>query len=70
MYEVLITVLDACILLWLVGTWFYEGHHRRCTVIAKCPTCGGESSIPCGSEKCHGEGREGDGGSQRPEAAR
>ncbi len=41
-------ILDALILLWLIGTWFYEGHHRRCTVIVKCPKCGEESG-----DKCH-----------------
>lgn len=44
--ETLTAILDALILLWLVGTWFWEGHHRRCTVISRCPTCGGESDVP------------------------
>lgn len=42
-------VLDALILAWLVATWFYEGHHRRCTVLTRCPHCGAESSTPCAS---------------------
>jgi hypothetical protein len=40
-------VLDALILIWLIGTWFYEGHHRRCTVIVKCTHCGKESDHVC-----------------------
>lgn len=42
-------VLDFLILAWLVCTWFYEGHHRRCTVIARCPACNVLSSVPCDS---------------------
>jgi hypothetical protein len=42
-------LLDLGILLWLIGTWFYEGHHRRCTVLTKCPKCGKESSLRCHS---------------------
>lgn len=42
-------ILDFLILAWLVGTWFYEGHHRRCTVITKCPLCGGEGEVKCES---------------------
>lgn len=51
MIETLTMLLDFCILTWLISTWFYEGHHRRCTVITKCPTCGGEAAVPCGSCK-------------------
>jgi hypothetical protein len=40
---------DGLILAWLVGTWFYEGHHRRCTVIVRCPKCGEQTSTPCSS---------------------
>jgi len=40
-------ILDFLILAWLVGTWFYEGHHRRCTVIVTCDKCGCDSSAPC-----------------------
>lgn len=40
-------VFDLLILAWLVGTWFYEGHHRRCSVIARCDKCGHESSNNC-----------------------
>ncbi len=28
---------------------FWEGHHRRCTVISKCPQCGAESDVHCAS---------------------
>lgn len=48
-------ILDFLILAWLIGTWFYEGHHRRCTVITKCPKCGDEESIHCASGKHQGE---------------
>ena len=40
-------VLDACILGWLIVTWFYEGHHRRCEVQLHCPNCGAESKVRC-----------------------
>ena len=43
-------VLDALILSWLVATWFYEGHHRRCSVIARCEVCGRESDLACQSK--------------------
>lgn len=46
-------VLDALILAWLIGTWFYEGHHRRCAVVVRCPKCGEETAAPCDSGK-HG----------------
>jgi hypothetical protein len=35
-------LLDVAILCWLVGTWFYEGHHRRCSVLVRCDKCGNE----------------------------
>lgn len=44
-------IFDALIFLWLVGTWFYEGHHRRCTVLSKCPACGETTTEPCHSGK-------------------
>lgn len=40
-------VLDLLILLWLVGTWFYEGHHKKCKVTVTCPHCGTESEQAC-----------------------
>ncbi len=42
-------ILDLMILLWLMATWFYEGHHRRCTVIQRCPKCGEEKAVHCAS---------------------
>ncbi len=52
-------ILDFLILAWLVATWFYEGHHRRCTVIQRCPKCGKESDARCasGDHQCeiHGD---------------
>lgn len=29
---------------WLVGTWFFEGHHKRCQVdvLVTCKHCGAE----------------------------
>lgn len=47
MMEYLVAALDFFILAWLVATWFYEGHHRRCTVIARCPSCGKQHDIDC-----------------------
>ncbi len=44
-------VLDALILAWLIGTWFYEGHHRRCSVVCRCDKCGVETAVPCASCK-------------------
>lgn len=41
------TIFDAAILIWLIGTWFYEGHHKRCEVEITCPTCGGASTTTC-----------------------
>jgi hypothetical protein len=49
MAETATVILDLLILLWLVGTWFYEGHHRRCTVITRCPKCGNVDSVHCAS---------------------
>lgn len=40
-------VLDGLILVWLVGTWFYEGHHRRCAVVVVCGKCGAENEHTC-----------------------
>jgi len=39
--------LDAAILFWLIGTWFYEGHHRRCKVEVVCPKCGENHNECC-----------------------
>lgn len=32
-------VFDAAILIWLIGTWFWEGHHKKCTVLVECAQC-------------------------------
>lgn len=45
------TALDALILLWLVGTWFYEGHHRKCEVHSVCSKCGDHSDVSCTASK-------------------
>jgi hypothetical protein len=52
MMEYIVAGLDLAILLWLVSTWFYEGHHRRCTVITRCPKCGAEGTTRCASGDC------------------
>lgn len=44
-------ILDAAILFWLVGTWFYEGHHRRCSVALLCPKCGSSTEAHCGEDQ-------------------
>lgn len=49
--DTVVVILDACILLWLVGTWFYEGHHKRCTVETLCPCCKEKSSVDCCANK-------------------
>lgn len=38
--ETYVAVMDTLILAWLVGTWFYEGHHRQCEVEVTCNHCG------------------------------
>lgn len=47
MIETFICTIDVLILAWLVGTWFYEGHHKRCKVTVECPHCGETSEQPC-----------------------
>lgn len=39
-------VADVFIAAWLVGTWFFEGHHKRCKVdvLVTCKRCGNEFS--------------------------
>jgi hypothetical protein len=51
----LAVALDAAILLWLVFTWFYEGHHKRCKVEAICPVCKHDSIIDCCATKEKGD---------------
>lgn len=40
-------VLDALILAWLIGTWFFEGNHKRCKVIVSCEHGGKEVAHDC-----------------------
>jgi hypothetical protein len=44
-------VLDAAILTWLIFTWFFEGHHKRCSVELKCPNCGMTSDVHCQADR-------------------
>lgn len=44
-------VLDFLILLWLVATWFYEGHHRRCKIEVVCPACGKSKDECCRADE-------------------
>ncbi len=37
--EAWVLAVDCCILTWLITTWFYEGHHKRCAVTVYCPKC-------------------------------
>lgn len=43
-------LVDVLILLWLVITWFYEGHHKKCKVTVTCNHCGQENDQPCHSK--------------------
>jgi len=53
-------VVDVMILAWLVFTWFYEGHHRRCKVEVTCPSCGDSCEVGCHAGNGHErEGRDG-----------
>lgn len=47
MIEILMLIADALILFWLIGTWFFEGHHKKCQVIIDCPHCGKSSEQKC-----------------------
>ena len=40
-------VVDVLILAWLVGTWFWEGHHKRCKVEVRCTDCGIRTETDC-----------------------
>ena len=47
-------LLDFLILAWLVATWFYEGHHKRCRVEVVCPTCHQVlEDLRCASDRRH-----------------
>lgn len=43
-------IADILILAWLVGTWFYEGHHRKCKVTVVCSHCGKETDQTCNAD--------------------
>ncbi len=47
MTETLALAADVAILLWLIGTWFYEGNHRRCKVTVVCSHCGKKTDTEC-----------------------
>lgn len=47
MFEAITFVVDVSILAWLVGTWFFEGNHKKCRVSVACPHCGGISDQRC-----------------------
>lgn len=44
---IICAVSDVAILGWLIGTWFYEGHHKRCKVdmLVTCKSCGNEIQV-------------------------
>jgi hypothetical protein len=44
-------VIDAAIFGWLVFTWFFEGHHKRCRVEVVCPNCGTTASEGCAADR-------------------
>ena len=48
-------IIDVLILAWLVGTWFFEGHHKRCRVEVTCPSCGRSTETCCSVDRRHGE---------------
>jgi hypothetical protein len=41
---------DALIFAWLVFTWFYEGHHKKCEVEVACSHCGHQESHKCSAD--------------------
>jgi hypothetical protein len=42
---------DVFIAGWLVFTFFWEGHHKRCRVELVCPNCGTASSAGCAADR-------------------
>lgn len=46
-----ILISDVAILLWLMGTWFYEGHHRKCKVDVYCAKCHDRAEHDCQAGK-------------------
>lgn len=51
MTEKLALLADVLILVWLIGTWFYEGHHRRCKVDMICSRCDEKATHDCKAGK-------------------
>lgn len=49
--EVYVAVMDTLILVWLIGTWFYEGHHKQCKVETVCKVCGTHLHEDCQAGK-------------------
>ena len=47
--DIYVAIMDTLILAWLIGTWFYEGHHRQCKVETVCRSCGQEDHQDCGA---------------------
>lgn len=47
---VVCAVSDVLILVWLVGTWFYEGHHKKCAVTVTCDHCGHTAEHRCDAD--------------------
>ncbi len=41
--------LDAAILVWLIGSWIYEGHLRKVRVVVVCERCGKPVDLACES---------------------
>lgn len=40
-------IVDVMILIWLIGSWLYEGHHKHCKVEVTCAHCGHASETAC-----------------------
>lgn len=51
-------LLDGAILGWLVFTWFYEGHHKRCEVVVTCSVCGTTEDHKCDADPRNRKGKE------------
>ncbi len=39
--------VDVLILTWLVSSWFYEGHHKRCKIRIVCLHCSLQHDHEC-----------------------
>lgn len=42
---------DVMILAWLVFTWIYEGHHKRCKIEIACPRCKRLHEVGCAADR-------------------